>query len=199
MRELSLKARLLMEKRMSPWNLTMMFHLLVDHFADQCEEWGTVRDTWMFMYESFFGLLKKYARNRGAPVATIMRARQAAKAVNLVTALFKRKIASLHGEVVRYDLFLSTFTSSLNILVSRAYFHTFRRVSMCFCIFRILILYFTLDCVGMSSPPPRGIPTRHRKWPCLLRNHSRQRSLKGGCSSPSGSGCRWSTQINLPR
>jgi hypothetical protein len=100
-----------MEHRMSPWNWTIMFHLVVDHLADQMAEWGPVRDTWMFAYESFFGLLKKFARNRSAPVATIMRARQASRAVNLVVALFNQEVALRRGTPLGYDSLFRSLSS----------------------------------------------------------------------------------------
>jgi hypothetical protein len=68
---------------------TIMFHLL-KHVRKQLERWGPVRDTWMFSYESFFGFLKQYVRNKSTPVQTILVARSVSKSVKTATELLRR-------------------------------------------------------------------------------------------------------------
>jgi hypothetical protein len=80
----------------SPIMWTIMFHLL-RHMKEQLAEWGPVRETWMFAYESFFGFLKSFVRNRSTPVQTILQARSLAKAVKTTTRLMERARTRIHG------------------------------------------------------------------------------------------------------
>jgi hypothetical protein len=56
---------------MSPTNWTINFHFF-EHFIDQVERWGPVRDSWMFLLEDFFGYNKRQLKTRSNPVMSIM-------------------------------------------------------------------------------------------------------------------------------
>ena len=86
LREVMEEFQQLLNNDMSPWNWRMMCHLPV-HLADQLEEWGPIREYWMFRLESFFGIITALIKSRSNPEANLMKTRSTVKAIELAREL----------------------------------------------------------------------------------------------------------------
>ena len=86
MRRLSKEIGELLEGFFAPSNWTMMFHSL-HHMADQIQQWGPVRDTWMFSFESMFGNLVRTIKTRSVPIPNIMHTWEVGRGVMLCKGL----------------------------------------------------------------------------------------------------------------
>jgi hypothetical protein len=87
---------------LSPWSWYMMTHLLT-HLADQLEEYGPMREYWMFRLESFFGVQTQLIKTRSNPEANLMQTRSTIKAIELARGLVAQvvRMNANQGEVIK--------------------------------------------------------------------------------------------------
>lgn len=76
-----------------PGDLVIVSHLFT-HLVDQVAENGPMRELWMFVFESYFGVLKTAVKNRRTPVASIMKSLEYRLMIDMVKGLQQRH---LHG------------------------------------------------------------------------------------------------------
>ena len=77
----------------SPEHLPIMGHVL-QHLLPQVKANGPMREMWMFVFEDYFGVLKRKIKTRSNPVASIMKAIELRAMIDMVKGLQE---LSLHG------------------------------------------------------------------------------------------------------
>ena len=75
------------ESHMSPHHWTFILHAYGTHIPDQWEDWGPVREVWMFMLEDFNGFLKRRVKKRDLPAASIVMSLERRSSTQIAQAL----------------------------------------------------------------------------------------------------------------
>ena len=75
------------ESHMSPHHWSFILHAYGMHIPDQLEDWGPVREVWMFMLEDFNGYLKRRVKNRHLPAASIVMGLERKSSIQIAQAL----------------------------------------------------------------------------------------------------------------